>query len=96
MGTPARRDPNPQPVRTEAGDTKSSDIEPFEIGGRPRNHDRSNTRAFPTTIDARWEGPPPPTRWSRRRTLAFVIVVSGLLWTIIIAAIVGGIRLIAT
>lgn len=94
MASPARRGqhpaPNP-PARPNPADAGSG----REVGTSGlRNTDLVDARQLQDALEIRYRRPTGPDRWSRRRTIAFVVIASGALWALVIAAAIWGVRLI--
>ena len=50
---------------------------------QPRPRNVNDARALQTQLARRWSLPATPKRWSSRRSLAFIVVASVLLWGVI-------------
>lgn len=95
MATPARRGSIAKSLPTRPGGTAGLTTEPGATDVHPTPRETSNARLLQTALEVRYAKPSPPVRWSRRKTLAFIVIASTVLWGLIITAVVGGMRLIA-
>ena len=95
MATPARRSPKSQQVRNEDAAGEGTAPESDATLADQKAIRNTTSRRLHTAKETRLPDPATPNRWSRRRTLAFILVNCCLLWGTIIAAITGIVRLLA-
>lgn len=96
MASPARRDRPPPARRSQRAEAARPLALDGEVSGGGTSVARSDARRLQAALESRYRSPAPTPRWSRRRTLAFVIVTSAALWGAVIAAVLWGKGLIPT
>lgn len=91
MASPARRDPTAPPQLPD----RTSERPAGDVDSAAALTGRSDARRLQAALKSRLEPSELPARWSRRRTLVFVVVASVVLWALIVAGAVLTVRLVS-